>query len=74
MVSARCGAPTCDGLTSCRRWKSLLVAVILFVDFVVGERPACFVLAWIASSCGWVSFLSQRLGRVRQFDLKLDRR
>ena len=45
MVSARCGAPTCDGLTSCRRWKSLHVAVILFVGFVVGERPAfCFSL------------------------------
>ena len=54
MVSARCGAPTCDGLTSCRRWKSLLVAVILFVGFVVGERPAfCFSLdrfqLWVMS-------------------------
>jgi hypothetical protein len=73
MVSARCGCPTCDGLTARRRWKSLLVAVILFVDFVWVSAPL-FVLAWIASSCGWVPFLSQRLGRVRQLDLKLDRR
>ena len=37
--------PPCDGLTARRRWKSLLVAVILFVGFVVGERPAfCFSL------------------------------
>ena len=50
MVSARCGCAHLRRANPRRRSKGLFLNVILFVDFAVGERPACFVLAWIASS------------------------